>query len=323
MNLSVAIESYLDHKRSTGLVFHEVSKILGGFHKRVGDISLTQLRTEHISEFLDSGNANATTWRIKHNKLRAFFEYWRWRNEMPLLIMPPQKAKIPRTFIPYIYTRTELRDLLSATRASQKSTFCKADPATLKMLIIVLYATGARASEIVNMRREDVDLKRSRMTLIGLGRKSSRCVPIGHDLKQQLDAYFKRKGYGPRYEGAIFKNKFGDQLAERILYMSFTRMRKIAGIAREESSRYGPRLLDLRFTFAVHRITDWLRSGADLNRLLPALSTYMGNICLETADQYLAITPERFRKELKMLSPKRGRRRWRDDPVLMKFLGSL
>lgn len=323
MNLSLAIESYLANRRSTGLVFNEVARILSAFSKSVGDIPLTQLRTEQVREFLDSGHANATTWRIKHNKLRTFFEYWRWRNEMPFLIMPPQKARIPRTFIPYIYTRTELRNLLSATRASQKSTFCKADPATLKMLIVMLYATGARVSEIINIRRRDVDLKRSRLTLIGLGKKPPRCIPIGRDLKQRLETYFKRKGHGSRYEGAIFKNKFGEQLTEPILYMSFARMRKIAGIVREESPCYGPRLLDLRFTFAVHRITDWLRGGADLNRLLPALSTYMGNLCLETADQYLAITPERFRKELKMLSPKRGRRRWRDDPALMKFLRSL
>lgn len=105
--------------------------------------------------------------------------------------------------------------------------------------------------------------------------------------------------------------------------MRFRRLRRIAGITRNVAASYQPRMHDLRATFAVHRITTWIKSGLDLNRMLPALAAYIGNVGLQSTDQYLALTPERFRKELRKLSPQRGRKRWRDDPALMKFLSSL
>ncbi len=42
--------------------------------------------------------------------------------------------------------------------------------------------------------------------------------------------------------------------------------------ARHDGARYQPRLHDLRHTFAVHRLTAWIKRGADLNRMIPALS---------------------------------------------------
>jgi hypothetical protein len=90
-----------------------------------------------------------------------------------------------------------------------------------------------------------------------------------------------------------------------------------------EGTQYQPRLDDLRCTFAVHRITSWVRNGADLNRMLPALAAYMGQMGLGATERYLAMTPERFRKALNKLSPARSRNKWRNDPALMKFLVSL
>lgn len=80
---------------------------------------------------------------------------------------------------------------------------------------------------------------------------------------------------------------------------------------------------DLRHTFAVHRITAWFKQGADMNRMLPALAAYVGQVGLGSAERYLSLTPERFRRELVKLSPQRRKKRWRDDPALMRFLAEL
>ena len=66
-----------------------------------------------------------------------------------------------------------------------------------------------------------------------------------------------------------------------------------------------------------------MRTGADLNRLLPALAVYMGHANLCTTQKYLAMTPERFRKQLNKLSPIRRKGHWRDDKELMAFLSDL
>jgi len=51
-------------------------------------------------------------------------------------------------------------------------------------------------------------------------------------------------------------------------------------------------LHDLRHSFAVHRIIQWYRQGADVQRLLPDLSTYLGHHNLSATQRYLTMTPE-------------------------------
>jgi hypothetical protein len=84
-----------------------------------------------------------------------------------------------------------------------------------------------------------------------------------------------------------------------------------------------PVLRDLRSTFAVHRITSWIRRKDDLNQMLPALAAYMGNVGLESTERYLELAPERFRGALNKLSPRKSHTRWRDDPALLEFLANL
>ena len=48
----------------------------------------------------------------------------------------------------------------------------------------------------------------------------------------------------------------------------------------------------MRHTFAVHRLTEWYRQGADVQRLLPVLSTYLGHASVAATQVYLSMTPE-------------------------------
>jgi integrase len=69
-------------------------------------------------------------------------------------------------------------------------------------------------------------------------------------------------------------------------------LRRIACVERRDDSYFQPRLHDLRHTFAVHRLTEWYRQNADLQRMLPALSTYLGHVDLSATQRYLTMTPE-------------------------------
>jgi integrase/recombinase XerD len=76
------------------------------------------------------------------------------------------------------------------------------------------------------------------------------------------------------------------------------------------------------FTFAVHRISVGIESGDDLNRLLPALAAYMGQVGLGSTARYTALTPARLKKDLNRFSPRSETGRWKNDIELMKFLNS-
>ena len=76
------------------------------------------------------------------------------------------------------------------------------------------------------------------------------------------------------------------------LERTFRRLRSAAGIQRPGGARRQPRLHDLRHTAAVHRVIQWYRRGADLQRLLPHLATYLGHVDLSSTQRYLTLTPE-------------------------------
>jgi len=77
-------------------------------------------------------------------------------------------------------------------------------------------------------------------------------------------------------------------MAER----AFVRLRAITGVARKDGTRYQPRLHDLRYAMAVHRLVAWYREGADVQRLLPQLATYLGHVDVAATQRYLTMTPE-------------------------------
>ena len=52
----------------------------------------------------------------------------------------------------------------------------------------------------------------------------------------------------------------------------------------------------LRHSFAVHRLICWYRDGADVQRLLPKLSTYLGHVHISGTQRYLTLTPELLRE---------------------------
>jgi integrase/recombinase XerD len=121
----------------------------------------------------------------------------------------------------------------------------------------------------------------------------------------------------------LFATRKGKQTRSASISWAFTELRRASGVHRRDGSSHQPRLSDLRFTFAVHRIAAGIDSGDDLNRLLPALAAYMGQVGLGSTARYLALTPNRFRKDLDKLSAGRDGGHWRSDPDLMKFLDSL
>jgi integrase/recombinase XerD len=71
---------------------------------------------------------------------------------------------------------------------------------------------------------------------------------------------------------------------------AFIRIRTKAGIQRSGRAKQQPCLHSFRHTFAVHRLTSWYQANADVQQLLPVLSTYMGHTYLAATSVYLTMT---------------------------------
>jgi site-specific recombinase XerD len=323
MKLQQGIERYVEEKRSAGIDFREGNGRLVSFCRYVGDVPLDKIRYDQVEDFLDGRHTSDLTWVKRYNLLRSFFLFWIARDQMRSLPMPPPRRSPERTFVPYIYSQTEVRLLLKSTRMSQAHAFCRIDARTLRTVLLFLYGTGVWAREAVRITREDVDLQRRLITIRNSRLEPSRTIPFGPDLYKALKSYYNSHHRRSSKTREFFLCKDDEPLTETHLARAFRRLRSRAGITCQDGSAQVPRLHDLRYTFAVHRLTAWHRRGADLNRMLPALSVYMGYKNLSTAARFLSVTPERFRKQLDKLSPRRGMRHWRDDTALMHFLSTL
>ena len=95
---------------------------------------------------------------------------------------------------------------------------------------------------------------------------------------------------------AFFLGRRGRAIGRQTAERYFRIIRDRIGLKRRDGAYFQPRLHDLRHTFAVHRLVAWYRSGADVQRLLPQLSTYLGHVGLAETQHYLSMTPELLRE---------------------------
>jgi site-specific recombinase XerD len=158
-------------------------------------------------------------------------------------------------------------------------------------MLLVLYGTGLRVSELVGLDRTDVNLTECLMKVRQSKFGKTRLVPFGPQLHKILAEYDKRRPASG--DGTPF---FTTRLCGRVKAKTLERNYRIlcdrTGVRRTDGARLQPRIHDLRHTFAVHRLTSWYRQGADVQRLLPLLSVYLGHVHIRSTQVYLSMTPE-------------------------------
>lgn len=324
MNLQEGIEVYIEVKRSEGTPWAKGAQNLRALYRQLGNLPMDRIRVDQVVPVLNGPRTGAATWYNKYSNLRQFFLYWKAHNEICIVPLPAPRRSPPQTFVPYVYSRTELKRLLVAASITQRGSNSVIGPDTFRTLLLFLYGTGAMLSEAVRLELGDVDFRRRRITLRSSSCRRPREIPIGVDLYDILLNY--RRTHHQKQaicDPHFFLTKAGLRINAGTASKTFRKVRERAGIARRDGILCQPRIRDIRYTFAVHRLTAWFRHGADMNRMIPALSAYMGQHDLGGAERYLRLTPERFRTQLDRLSPKRAKKRWRDDTALMKFLDSL
>lgn len=319
MRLTDAVAAYVEARRIGGSPFYSSETTLRAFCRHCGDIDLDAVTVDLVSAFSNKARCVAVTRVSRFSGVKCFLNYYSVRGQIPPLpLCRPAKPRDVRT--PFIYTRAEIASLMKWTTYCQ-SKATEIDAKTLRLLILLLYVTGATIQEIRALKWSSIDLKKRLIVIEKSILRASRTLPIGVDLTRHLA---QQRGVS-RSRGPgefVLCGTDGDQIDVANLKERFVRLREFAGVRKRADGRV-PRLQDLRFTFAVHRLNDWVRRDDDLNRLIPALSTYMGYRSLTTAEQFLAYVPNRFKQDLQKLSPSKGRKRWCADAKLMAFLSSL
>jgi integrase/recombinase XerD len=295
MKLIETVEIYIRYRKSMGEKFYTNELYLKAFSRFLGgDIEITGVSVDKVTAFLYGNTPVTSTWFIKYNALLGFYRYAISRGYVRFSPLPTTIPKRPLPFIPYIYSRTELRHIFAAALVYQKNR-SYVEPYVVRIMLILLYGTALRLSEALSLNLADVDLAQSVITVKQTKFYKSRFVPFGTQLSVVICKYVdwrKEKGFSQEGNSPFFYGKVDQPLKKNVMESAFHRILEITGIKRTGGGRYKPRLHDFRSTFAVHRLISWYQEKADVQQLLPWLSTYMGHAYLSSTSVYLTMTNE-------------------------------
>lgn len=242
--------------------------------------SLASIREDDVQSWLRGARlsgAAASTRSRRLSAIKAFVRYLREEgrlSEDPLLRVhaPRQRRPLPKTL-----SENEVEALLAAPDLAKPRG--QRDRAMLE----VLYATGLRVSELVDLRTGQLELRRGLVRVLGKGRKE-RIVPLGTAAIQALGDYMggARAALGAAGD-VVFPGRGGRPMTRQAFW---ARLRRLALDAGLDPRRLSPHVL--RHSFATHLV----EHGADLR----SVQTLLGHSDISTTEIYTHVARERLRR---------------------------
>lgn len=290
--LGSEIKRFLAHKRAVGFAYCREEfflKEIAGLAGSRQEVFLSEdLVREYLSDWSEAGRPN----RLTITRVLAQF----LAIEEPRTFVPPPRFLGIRRSRPVIrvLSQEEARRFLAACDVLSEA---RARPLGLvhSMALRTLLLTGLRRRELLSLRDEDVDLSEAVVTIRRGKFGKSRFVPLAPDLVQRLCGYREAvsRAIAPlRPTSVFFPRPQGPlPIACTSLYRSFRQTLELAGI-NHLGRGHGPRLHDLRHSFAALRLLRWYQTGADLSVKLPLLATYLGHVGLKSTQVYLHLTED-------------------------------
>jgi integrase len=198
-------------------------------------------------------------------------------------------------FVPYIFTVEQIAALMEKCDAIEAyDRHYNSLLLPLPAIIRLLYSTGLRISETLSIRNKDVKLKEGYIHIRKAKNGSERIVPVCASLSSVLESYETYRNRIPvkgiTSPGSFYFVKLdGTGISPGSIYTRFRYLLAQCGIP-HIGNHHGPRVHDLRHTFAVHALVQMAHGGMDLYAGLPILSACLGHKSLSATEQYVRLT---------------------------------
>lgn len=297
------IKQFIDLKIKLGRTYRSFSSIFNqldtaAYQSNETSPGITKAFAQQWSEHLPN---EGIFYRYRRVRLLAQFSSYLCdlgiKSHIPKLPPNPQT-----TFIPYIYTQEEMASLFKVcdelrlkVAATNSCTIC------FPALIRLLYATGLRISEALMLKNEDVNLKEDYLVVKDNKNKRERLIPISESLADVLREYVlyrDRDQLRKARTGYFFVKHNGEKFTAAIVNIKFKECLKKVGIPYIGKGQ-GPRVHDLRHTFAVNAFATMAEAGIDLYASLPILSNYLGHQTIDSTNHYVRLTSNMYPNLLK------------------------
>lgn len=287
--LRQALIRYLLMRRGFGYRYNNEERSLSQFVAYMDAAHATVITRKLAMAWITQ--AQRTSWPQRLSAVRGFARHL--SNLEPDTETPPAGVfPSPRRARAYIYTDVEIERLLEATLDWGLAN--GVNRWTYHCLFGLLAATGMRVGEAISLRRADVDIEAGILMLRDTKCGKDRLVPLHPTTAQALADYAARRDdcAACRKSPWFFVLRQGNRLRPQYPQRVFIAVLRRIGLRDPEPQSRGPRLHDLRHSFAVNTILRWYRTGEDVERMLPTLSTYLGHSKVRDTYWYLSACPE-------------------------------
>jgi integrase/recombinase XerD len=307
--LREAVQDYLTLRRGLGFKLRETEYSLTEFVNFIDQRGVTRVTTAIALEWATSKpSTRPGSAADRLRRVRGFARH-HLAND-PTTEIPPVDL-LPSHLCrrqPYLYSDDQIERLLSCTLTLPPSDGLRRW--TYYCFLGLLSVTGLRLGEAIRLQVGDVDLDQGLLTIRQTKFGKSRLVAIDDSTSEQLACYRTRRDRFMRGlpKGHFFVSGNRTALNPSTIHRTFYRLLDQAEVhAYADGLR--PRLHDLRHRFALQTLLRWYRTGEDVERRLPALSTYLGHVSIEHTYWYLSACPELMGHALTRLE-----QRWKDQP---------
>lgn len=293
--LSSSLQDYLSLRNSLGFKMKEAKRELPKFVSFLRHQGMQTITTKLAMQWATQPKTeNTRYWAQRLTWVRGFAKYLNSivpRTEIPphgLLRYGNGRRK------PHIYTDDEIQRILKTIMDADSPLRIHAK--TYATLLGLLAVTGMRVSEVLNLNENDVDLTEGLLTIRESKWHKSRLIPIHSTTQEKLMVYRKQKNrrYPRRDSQSFFILDNGRRPKVIMAERKFLRVTRKIGLRGPPGTK-GPRIHDFRHTFAVRTLLNWYRSGVDVERHMPELSSYLGHSHVFYTYWYLSAEPELLR----------------------------
>ena len=207
-------------------------------------------------------------------------------------VAPPASNIRHYTYIPYIFTHREIERIFLNSDQLCPRRFSTI-PIIIPVILRILYSCGLRISEAVKLRNTNVELQAGILEIKDSKFGKDRLVPMSQSMVHICRQYYQVLHMHSCLDDYFFMKADRQPVAGDTVYRRFREILWESGISHGGKGS-GPRLHDLRHTYAVHALKRAVDRGVEVYCALPILSTFLGHASVEATSQYVRLTADAF-----------------------------
>lgn len=289
------LEEYIRLKCSLGYNYYTEADILARFSRMTVELEVTEpsLTKPLVLKWMEMRpNEKDTYWEHRVNTLKQFAVHL--VNTGRIAYVPHIYRKIDRRrFEPHIFTFKELKHFFHACDNMQHNRNKTTKALVFPVLFRVLYGSGLRISEALNLKLRDIDFANNTITIRSGKGDKDRFLPLSDGVMKHVNGLINQLHLISTMDTHLFIKKNWVKYGPNTIYRNFRTLIWQCGIS-HGGKAYGPRVHDFRHTFAVHSLRNMVLSGKDVHCALPILSTYLGHSSVEATERYVRLTSDCF-----------------------------